>query len=162
MKRSIGVTIAVVIGVAALTAGATMPGRTKNYVNDYAGVLTLQERAAMEVVLRRSHNIHPKTEIIVTTFKDTMGRPLEEFEHDYIVRWRMWWPFDNPRRAHLILLLDPPQVRLLLSAPLLRIIPPGRMDQILIHRMGPYIDEGRYADGLMTGLYDVLQDLGRL
>lgn len=161
MIRSKGVRILAILCMGALLIGA-MPGRTKNLVNDYAGVLTLEERLAIEVVLRKACAKKPKIEIIVTTFKDTMGRPLEEFEHDYITRWRHWWPFDNPRRAHLIVLLKPAQVRLLLSAPLLRVIPPGRMDEILYKRIGPEIDRGRYGEGIMNGLYDVLEDLDRL
>ncbi|MCL4424921.1 MAG: TPM domain-containing protein, partial [Firmicutes bacterium] len=135
-----------------LAADPVLPGY-KGYINDFAGLLSTQERAQMENLVRQ---VEAKTsaELAVAIVKTT--QPLDP--KMYAVKLLEKWGVGKKGKDNgvlFLLALDERRIEVEVGYGLEGILPDGKVGEILDRHVIPYFKSQQYGRGLYEGLLAV-------
>ena len=137
-------------------AAEEIPGRTKNLVNDYAGIIDddIKRRLEMELgEFKRNKGV----ELIVSTFVSLNGRDFESFVSKYIVKWRLSPFIENDKRMHIIIVLREGKVRIGVGRGVEKIMKADLTSSILSKEMLPEFDMDLYGPGVEKGVGGIIK-----
>jgi uncharacterized protein len=125
-------------------------------VNDFAGLLTPDEKAALEA---RCRELREKTgaQLAVVTLKSLAGGEIEDFANKLFARWGVGQK-DQKNGLLLIVAMDERKSRVEVGYGLEPIIPDVLAGRILDHQLRPRFRQQQYAEGLSAAV-DALIEL---
>ena len=138
-------------------AKAPMPGRTKNYVNDYAGVLdkdTIEYLEKLNASIKQKDSNH--VELIITTFKSIDGWWFGEFAATYGEKWRAAKRFKRDNGVMIIAVIDDDRIAIGVGDNLKEILYQRLTDNILNTTLKPEFKEKRYSEGLKKAADEIV------
>ena len=140
-----------------LSAAFTAPVRAETplpspmgAVNDFAGVIPLSDREAME---RLAAQVLAKTgaAIVVATVASTGGRDPDEYANHLFESWGIGKKGED-RGALLFVAVKERRVRIETGYGLEGVLPDGLAGSILDRYVLPYLRKGEYGPGLLNGM----------
>jgi uncharacterized protein len=138
-------------------AGAALPipPPPDRRINDYAGVLSADERARLEDTLRARER-ESSNQIVVAIFRSLQGESQEDYSIRLAQAWRVGQKgLDNG--VIFLVFLDDRKVRLEVGYGLESKLTDALSSQILRQVVAPHFREGKVADGIAAGLDAVQQ-----
>jgi uncharacterized protein len=130
-------------------AKAPMPGRTKNYVNDYAGIL---DKDTIDYLEKLNESLKDKSkdrvELIITTFKSIDGWWFQDFAMAYGEKWRAAKKFKRDNGVMIIAVIDDDRIAIGVGDNLKDILYQRLTDNILNGTLRPEFKEKRYSEGI--------------
>ncbi len=150
----LGRTLLVVLLLAALAGAASaalpIPPPPDRRINDYAGVLSADERARLEGTLRARER-ESSNQIVVAIFRSLQGESLEDYSIRLAQAWRVGQKgLDNG--VIFLVFLDDRKTRLEVGYGLEAKLTDALASQILRQVVAPRFREGKVADGIAAGL----------
>ena len=140
--------LAVLAGVA--SAALPIPPPPDRRINDYAGVLSADERGRLEDTLRARER-ESSNQIVVAIFRSLQGESLEDYSVRLAQAWRVGQKgLDNG--VIFLVFLDDRKMRLEVGYGLEARLTDALASQILRQVVAPRFREGKVADGLTAGL----------
>jgi uncharacterized protein len=134
----------VIAGLLALAL--LIPAAPTARVNDYAGVLSPEERSRLEAQLTEREQA-TGAQMVIAIFKSLEGESLEDYSIRLAQQWRVGQKsLDNG--VILLVFLDDRKVRMEVGYGLEPVIPDAVAGRIVRDTMGPRFREQRYAQGL--------------
>jgi uncharacterized protein len=140
--------LAAVAGAA--SAALPIPPPPDRRINDYAGVLSADERAGFEDKLRARER-ESSNQIVVAIFRSLQGESLE----DYSIRLAQAWRVGQKSLSNgvvFLIFLDDRKTRLEVGYGLEARLTDALSSQILRQVVAPRFREGKIADGIAAGL----------
>jgi len=137
-------------------AGAALPipPPPDRRINDYAGVLSGEERSRLEDTLRARER-ESSNQIVVAIFRSLQGESLEDYSIRLAQAWRVGQKgLDNG--VVFLVFLDDRKTRLEVGYGLEARLTDALSSQILRQVVAPRFREGKVADGIAAGL-DAIQ-----
>ena len=140
--------LAAAAGVAA--AALSIPAAPDHRINDYAGVLSADERARLEDRLRARER-ESSNQIVVAIFRSLEGESLEDYSIRLAKAWRIGQKgLDNG--VIFLVFVDDRKMRLEVGYGLEPTLTDALSSQILRQVVAPRFREGKIADGIAAGL----------
>jgi len=158
--------IAACVAILAITAGPAFAGekypRPSGYVNDFAGVLSLDDRNRMEAL---ASELERKTsaEVSVVTVEDTGDRSIEEYATGLFEKWGIG---KKGRDNGLLILVSmrKSEIRIETGYGIEGIMPDGLCGEIIRQKIVPAFKDGRFGEGLWNAVASsasiIAQDAG--
>ena len=150
----LGRPVLVVLLLAALAGAASaalpIPPPPDRRINDYAGVLSADERARLEDTLRARER-ESSNQIVVAIFRSLQGESLE----DYSIRLAQAWRVGQKSLSNgvvFLIFVDDRKTRLEVGYGLEAKLTDALSSQILREVVAPRFREGKIADGISAGL----------
>jgi uncharacterized protein len=138
----------------AASAALPIPPPPDRRINDYAGVLSGDERARLEDTLRARER-ESSNQIVVAIFRSLQGESLEDYSIRLAQAWRVGQKgLDNG--VIFLAFLDDRKMRLEVGYGLESKLTDALASQILRQVVAPRFREGKVADGIAAGL-DAIQ-----
>jgi uncharacterized protein len=138
----------------AASAALPIPPPPDHRINDYAGVLSADERARLEDALRTRER-ESSNQIVVAIFRSLQGESLEDYSIRLAQAWRVGQKgLDNG--VIFLAFLDDRKMRLEVGYGLESKLTDALSGQILRQAVAPRFREGKIADGIAAGL-DAIQ-----
>ena len=135
-------------------AALTIPPPPDRRINDFAGVLSGDERARLEDTLRARER-ESSSQIVVAIFRSLQGESLEDYSIRLAQAWRVGQKgLDNG--VIFLVFLDDRKMRLEVGYGLESRLTDALASQILRQVAAPRFREGKVADGIAAGL-DAIQ-----
>jgi uncharacterized protein len=121
----------------------------QGFVNDFAGVLPLPQRDALE---QRARDLQQKTgaELAVVTVSSLEGSEIEDFTHKLFNRWGIGQA-DGKNGVMLLVAMVDRQMQIEVGNGLEPILPDALADRIIEEELFPQFREKQYAEGLARG-----------
>lgn len=136
----------------------SLPGRTPNLVNDYAGVLSESTKQYLEGLLKYERDKGPRrTEVVVTLFKSTGGKNFDDFFRQYLTGWWRWSIAENHNRVQVVIITDEGKMRIGVGRALDNIIDTNATDGIMRKLMLPGFSTGEYSAGTRKGVEAIVR-----
>ncbi len=128
-----------------------LPEKPTTWVNDYAGVLTAQQKAELNALLsdleRRTSN-----QIFIAIFKRLPENSyLEDFTVRLFEKWRPGLP-DQNNGLLITIFTEDRKARIEVGYGLEDVVTDAQARQVLYNNMIPYFKKGDYYGGLLAGL----------
>ncbi len=136
----------------------TSPGSPAGFVNDFAGMLSQQERSTLELKLS---DFSKKTgaEIAVVTIPDLGGDTIENFAVKLFEEWKIGKKgLDNG--ALILISRDDRQVKIEVGYGLEPVLTDAQSYWILHNVVTPKFKEGKYFDGINGGVDKIISAIG--
>jgi len=129
------------------------------YVSDFAGIISSQDEARMTAVISE---IKAKTtaEIAVVTMPDIGGQSEEIYANELFRAWGIGGK-GKDNGILLFLTLQERRFRIETGYGLEGILPDGLLGQIADERIIPYLRDGQYGKGLLSGTLAVAQVIAK-
>ena len=150
LGRPLLVVLLLAVLAGAAPAALPIPPPPDRRINDYAGVLSADERARLEDTLcareRESSN-----QIVVAIFRSLQGESLE----DYSIRLAQAWRVGQKSLSNgvvFLIFVDDRKTRLEVGYGLEAKLTDALSSQILRQEVAPRFREGKVADGIAAGL----------
>ncbi|MDO8480097.1 MAG: TPM domain-containing protein [Candidatus Rokubacteria bacterium] len=138
----------------AASAALPIPPPPDRRINDYAGVLSGDERKRLEDTLRARER-ESSNQIVVAVFRSLQGESLEDYSIRLAQAWRVGQKgLDNG--VIFLVFLDDRKMRLEVGYGLESKLTDALASQILRQVVAPPFREGKVADGIAAGL-DAIQ-----
>jgi uncharacterized protein len=138
----------------AASAALPIPPPPDRRINDYAGVLSADERVRLEDTLRARER-ESSNQIAVAIFRSLQGESLEDYSIRLAQAWRVGQKgLDNG--VIFLVFLDDRKMRLEVGYGLESKLTDALASQILRQVVAPRFREGKVADGIVAGL-DAIQ-----
>lgn len=157
MRPSRGLLAALLLAAlaGAVSAALPIPPAPDHRINDYAGVLSADERARLETTLRAREQ-ESSNQIVVGIFRSLEGESLEDFSIRLAQAWRIGQKgLDNG--VIFLVFVDDRKMRLEVGYGLESKLPDALASQILRQDVAPKFREGKIADGIAAGLTAIEQ-----
>jgi uncharacterized protein len=138
-------------------AGAALPipPPPDHRINDYAGVLSADERARLEDTLRARER-ESSNQIVVAIFRSLQGESLEDYSIRLAKAWRIGQRgLDNG--VIFLVFVDDRKMRIEVGYGLESKLTDALASQILRQDVAPRFREGKIADGISAGLNAIEQ-----
>ncbi|APF17511.1 TPM domain-containing protein [Caldithrix abyssi] len=128
-----------------------LPERPTSWVNDYAGVLSEQQKAQLNAALsdleKRTSN-----QIFIAIFKKLPENSyLEDFTNRLFEKWRPGLP-DKDNGLLITIFIEDRKARIEVGYGLEDVVTDAQARQVLDNMMIPYFKKGDYFSGLASGL----------
>jgi uncharacterized protein len=131
-------------------AALPIPPAPDRRINDYAGVLSSDERAGLEDKLR-AREPGSSNQVVVAIFRSLQGESLEDYSIRLAQAWRIGQKgLDNG--VIFLVFIDDRKMRLEVGYGLESKLTDALSSQILRQAVGPRFREGKTADGIAAGL----------
>lgn len=129
------------------------------YVSDFAGVISAQEKTRMTAIIAE---LKEKTtaEIAVVTMKDIGGQSEEIYANRLFSAWGIGVK-GKDNGILLFLTLQERRFRIETGYGLEGILPDGLLGQIADEQIIPFLRDGRYGEGLLSGTIAVAQIIAK-
>jgi len=130
------------------SARIEIPGRTRSWVNDYAGIIDKETREYLEGLIS---SVEQKTkdpvEVIIATFKSLEGWPVDEFATKYGEKWRQ---SKSGRDNGVIILvaLKEQRVNIGVGRNLRNVLTDSKAQDIIQQTILPEFSKGDYSQGV--------------
>jgi uncharacterized protein len=123
-----------------------MPSAPEHRVNDYAGVLSPQDEAALEI---RSQKIEENTsnQIVTAIFPKSEGEDIDDFANRLYEKWHLGQKKNN-NGVLLLVFLEDRKVRIEVGYGLEGALTDALASEIIRNEIAPAFREGQYAKGL--------------
>ena len=132
------------------SAALPIPPPPDHRINDYAGVLSADERARLEDTLRARER-ESSNQIVVAIFRSLQGESLEDYSIRLAQAWRVGQKgLDNG--VIFLVFVDDRKMRLEVGYGLEAKLTDALSSQILRQVVAPRFREGKIADGIAAGL----------
>jgi len=157
MRRSGPLLAVLLLAALAGAAGAALPipPPPDHRINDYAGVLSADERARLEDTLRARER-ESSNQIVVAIFRSLQGESLEDYSVRLAQAWRVGQKgLDNG--VVFLVFLDDKRMRLEVGYGLESKLTDALASQILRQVVAPRFREGKVGDGIAAGLAAIEQ-----
>ena len=122
----------------------------KQRVNDYAGILSAQEKEELESMLSR-HETDTSNQIVVAIFPSLEQESLEDFVNRLFERWGIGQKVNN-NGVLLAIFLKERKVRIEVGYGLEGRLTDALSSRIIRDEIAPEFRAGRYASGIRAGL----------
>jgi uncharacterized protein len=150
LRRAFLAALVVTLVAAAASAGLPIPPPPDHRINDYAGVLSADERARLEDKLRARER-ESSNQVVVAIFRGLQGESLEDYSIRLAQAWRVGQKgLDNG--VIFLVFVDDRKMRLEVGYGLEPKLTDALSSQILRQVVAPRFREGKVADGIATGL----------
>jgi uncharacterized protein len=126
------------------------PPAPKQRVNDYAGILTAQEKEELESMLTR-HETETSNQIVVAIFPSLEQESLEDFVNRLFERWRIGQKVNN-NGVLLAIFLKERKIRIEVGYGLEGTLTDALSSRIIRDEIAPDFRAGRYGSGIRAGL----------
>ena len=162
MRRNLLVLAVALVSLAGLAHSATafadppIP-QPVGYVNDFAGVFTLDVEAPLEEALRLFEQ-ETTVELVVVTVKDMGGAPIEDYSARLFEDWGIGKKGED-NGVLLILATSEPGVRIEVGYGMEPYLTDGMAGNILDTEVIPDLQQGNYALGLLKGARAIAQTI---
>jgi uncharacterized protein len=144
----VGLLVAALAGAA--SAALPIPPPPDRRINDYAGVLSADERTRLEDALRARER-ESSNQVVVAIFRSLQGESLEDYSIRLAQAWRVGQKgLDNG--VIFLVFLDDRKMRLEVGYGLEPKLTDALASQILRQVVAPRFREGKVADGIAAGL----------
>ncbi len=128
-------------------------------VNDFAGVLSQEERDRMEA-LSRSLWQRMGVALVVAIFPELQGESVEEFANRLYETWGIGVKGED-RGVLILLAMKERRLRVEVGYGLEGVLPDGKVGSIMDRYMVPYLRKGEYGRGLYMGMVALAQEVAR-
>ncbi len=132
--------------IAAPARALTLPAAPQARVNDYAGIIPADRRAALEAGLAR-FEADTSTQIFIATFPSLDGEILEDTSNRLFNRWVVGQKGKN-NGVLLVVFLAEQKIRIETGYGVEGALTDAVSSRIILERMAPAFREKRYADGI--------------
>lgn len=142
------------LGIVPLTLAYTSPGSPTGYVNDFAGILSAEEKSALDGRLS-AFAASTTNEISVVVVPDMGGDYIE----NYAARLFEEWGIGTERNSNgvlLLLALEERELRIEVGYGLEGALPDSVADRIIRNDMVPPLQDGDYAQALERGSFAIM------
>lgn len=165
MKKILTVLTALSI-IGALTvsvfAKIEIPGRTNNWVNDYAGVIDKETKDYLEKMLSSIKQKTPDAvEVIVATFKSLDGWDFKDFSREYGEKWRAVKRDKRDNGVIIVAAIDERRVGIGVGKNLHGILTPSVTSNIIRNTLLPAFSEGKYSEGIKKAAEEIINILDK-
>jgi uncharacterized protein len=126
------------------------PPPLKQRVNDYAGILSAQEKEELELMLSR-HETDTSNQIVVAIFPSLEQESLEDFVNRLFERWGIGQKVNN-NGVLLAIFLKEKKIRIEVGYGLEGRLTDALSSRIIRDEIAPEFRTGRYATGIRAGL----------
>jgi uncharacterized protein len=130
------------------------PEKPREWVTDYAGILSNREEQSLNNILR-AYEDTTSNQIVVAIFQNAQGYPVE----DYSIRLAEKWEVGQKGRDNGIILavfLDEHKIRIEVGYGLEDKVPDATAIQIAQNVIPPYFRKGKYYEGLNRGIISLM------
>jgi len=138
-----------------------IPGRTRWWVNDYAGVIDEETKGYLEELISSIEQKTPDPiEIIVATFESIEGWRVEDFRREYGERWRLS-KTGRDNGVVVLIAMEEQQINIGVGRNLKNILTDPKVRNIIDNVIAPEFNEGRFSLGIKKGVesaIDILKD----
>jgi len=142
----------------AASAALPVPPPPEHRINDYAGILSADDRVRLEDALRARER-KSSNQIVVAIFRSLQGESLEDYSIRLAQAWRVGQKgLDNG--VIFLVFVDDRKMRLEVGYGLESRLTDALSSQILRQVVAPRFREGRIADGIAAGLDAIEQVVG--
>lgn len=141
-------------GMFVSAAGQTIPPRPQNYVNDYADLLSPEQEATLNRMLR-AYEDSTSNQVVVAIFPDAEGYPVEDFSIRLAEAWKVGQK-GRDNGAILAVFLKERKVRIEVGYGLEDVIPDARAFQIIRDFITPEFKRGDYYSGIRDGVQAIM------
>ena len=150
LSRALVLAVVTVALAGAAFAALPIPPPPDHRINDYAGVLSADERARLEDKLRARER-ESSNQIVVAIFRSLQGDSLEDYSIRLAQAWRVGQKgLDNG--VIFLVFVDDRKMRLEVGYGLEPKLTDALSSQILRQVVAPRFREGKIADGIAAGL----------
>ena len=150
LSRALVLAVVTVALAGATFAALPIPPPPDHRINDYAGVLSADERARLEDKLRARER-ESSNQIVVAIFRSLQGDSLEDYSIRLAQAWRVGQKgLDNG--VIFLVFVDDRKMRLEVGYGLEPKLTDALSSQILREVVAPRFREGKIADGIAAGL----------
>lgn len=133
-----------------LLPSQNLPDNPHQYVNDYAGLLSKQEIASLNEMLR-AYEDSTSNQFVVAIFTNAQGDPVEEFSIRLAEKWKVG---QKERENGLIMaiFLEERAVRIEVGYGLEDVIPDAVAFEVAQRVIPPYFRKEKYYEGIQQGM----------
>jgi len=155
MTKPLTKTLLLFLFTTALLADGIFPDRITQRVNDWADLLSSTQERQLEQALRQFED-QTSNQIIVATFPALQGENLEDVSMRMLETWQ---PGQQGRDNGIILSIFKAErkIRIEVGYGLEGALPDITAGQIIRNDMTPYFKQGRWYDGIVSGLQGIVQ-----
>ncbi|MCM8814736.1 MAG: TPM domain-containing protein [Candidatus Omnitrophica bacterium] len=124
--------------------------KPSSFINDFAGILTIDEKSELEKLVRdfeKSTGI----EIAVVMLGSLEGRSVEDVSNEIFSSWGIGKK-DKDNGVLILISMNEKKIRIEVGYGLEASLTDGRCGYIIRNRIAPAFKEGRYFDGLKAGI----------
>lgn len=147
-----------VLGVIFFTSSAfalDIPPKPTGYVNDYAGLISVQARASLEAVLSQ-FEAQTSNQIFVALFPSLEGGSLEDFSIRLVQAWK---PGQKDKNNGILLLVfkDDRLIRIEVGYGLEGALTDALSSEIIRNNITPLFRQGKFEEGIFSGVAAIQQ-----
>ncbi len=130
------------------------PGPATGYVNDFAGLLSQEEKTTLETTLSEFHTQYGG-EIVVATVASLSGHSVEFFANELFREWGIGEK--NVNNGVLFLVAkEEREMRIEVGYGYEGVLTDARSSEIIRNTITPYFKQGLYGLGIMSGVRDII------
>src|SRR6266853_3524277 len=156
LSRPLLAALVVTLLAAAASAALPIPPPPDHRINDYAGVLSADDRARLEDKLRVRER-ESSNQVVVAIFRSLQGESLEDYSIRLAQAWRVGQKgLDNG--VIFLVFVDDRKMRLEVGYGLEAKLTDALSSQILRQVVAPHFREGKIGDGIAAGL-DAIEEV---
>jgi uncharacterized protein len=132
----------------------TSPGAPSGYVNDFASVLTQEERTTLEATLKDFHQEYGG-EVGVVTVLTLGGDAIEDYANTLFREWGIGQK-DKNNGVLLVVAIEDRSLRIEVGYGYEGSLTDARSSEIIRNAITPYFKQNAYGLGIMTGVKDII------
>lgn len=149
------VALVIVLLVPHVTHAYSSPGKATGYVNDFAQILTEEQRSALEATLT-AFNASTTNEITVVTVKNLGGDYIENYAVELFKEWGVGTK-KNDNGVLLLIALDDRIMRIEVGYGLEGLLTDAISSQIIRNDLTPAFKQGDYFGGIHLAVDHIIQ-----
>ncbi len=127
----------------------------KNYVNDFTGTLTPQQKSYLEQALREFDD-STSTQIVVLMIKSLNGYPIEMYANETAEKNKIGTK-EHDNGILFLIAKDDRKMRIEVGYGLEGALPDALASSILRNEVAPYFKKGEYYKGIVSGLSAIIK-----
>jgi uncharacterized protein len=154
MKRSFLAVLLSLLSFPGVLLAYVSPGAPSGYVNDFAGMLTSEERTAIESTLKEFHD-RTGGEVVVATVDSLAGDDIEHYANELYREWGIGSKEKNDGALLLVAKSDR-ALRIEVGYGYEGALTDAKSSEIVRNVITPRFKEGAYGLGIMEGVRDVI------
>lgn len=140
-------------------SGIEVPGRTRWWVNDYAGIIDEETKGYLEGLISSIEQKTPDPiEIIVATFKSLEGWRVEDFEREYGERWRLS-KTGRDNGVVVLITLEERRIDIGVGQNLKNILTDPKIRNIIDNIIAPEFNKLNFSLGIKKGVEAIMEIL---
>ncbi|MCG2704884.1 MAG: TPM domain-containing protein [Candidatus Omnitrophica bacterium] len=158
MKKIFFAALIIVVTFAGLaSAKIEVPGRTRSWVNDYAGIIDKDTKTYLESLVSSIKQKTPEPiEVVVATFRSLEGWDFNDFSKEYGEKWRDAKRGKRDNGVIIIVAIKERRVGIGVGRNLDNILIPGVTDDIIKNIITPEFAQARFSDGIRKAVEKIV------